>query len=47
MFTLSLRTDNAAFDDGPELEVAAILRSVADRIKKICHTPCIFASMVL
>lgn len=32
MFTLTIDTDNAAFDDDPGAEVARILRSVADRV---------------
>jgi hypothetical protein len=30
--TITIETINAAFDDAPELEVAAILRRLADRL---------------
>lgn len=33
MFKLEFETGNAAFDDMPEIEVARILRQIADRIE--------------
>lgn len=33
MFKLSFDTDNAAFDDMPELEIARILRDIANRVE--------------
>ena len=33
MFKLTFRTDNAAFSDYPELEIARILRETADRVE--------------
>ena len=32
MFTLTIKTDNAAFADDPRPEVARILRKLADRV---------------
>ena len=32
MFTLQFTTDNAAFEDCPEAEIARILRNIADRV---------------
>jgi|OpeIllAssembly_1097287.scaffolds.fasta_scaffold662297_3 hypothetical protein len=31
--TITIRTENAAFDESPELEVARILRSLANRME--------------
>ena len=36
MFSLIFRTDNAAFEDAPELECARILREVADDLERVC-----------
>lgn len=33
MFTLTIRTDNDAFQDAPAMEVARILRQEADRLE--------------
>jgi len=33
MYTLSIKTDNAAFEDDPGYEIARILRQVADRVE--------------
>lgn len=33
MFKLEIETDNAAFEDGAELEIARILRNVAERLE--------------
>lgn len=32
MFTLSFKTDNAAFDDDPTPEIARILREIAQKV---------------
>jgi hypothetical protein len=32
-FVLTIETDNAAFDDSPEYEVARILRKIAERVQ--------------
>lgn len=32
MITITIETDNAAFDESPEVEVARILRKLADRV---------------
>jgi len=33
MFTLTIKTDNAAFDDGPKYEVHRILLIVAEMVR--------------
>lgn len=33
MFKLTIKTDNAAFTDDPDAEVARILRAAADRVE--------------
>ena len=33
MFKLTIKTDNAAFEDDPTAEVARILRALADRME--------------
>lgn len=33
MFVLTIKTDNAAFEDDPTAEVARILRGLADRLE--------------
>lgn len=37
MFTLKIKTDNAAFEEDPTAECARILRELADRIE--CASP--------
>jgi hypothetical protein len=39
MFTLSIRTDNAAFEPERGSEVARILRHLADRLEGCGHYP--------
>ena len=33
MFNLSINTQNAAFEDGAEYEIARILREIADKVE--------------
>jgi hypothetical protein len=33
-FTLNIKTDNAAFEDQPAIEIARILREAADRVEQ-------------
>lgn len=37
MFQLSIKCDNAAFEDAPGEEVARILRKIADILESTCH----------
>jgi len=42
-FKLEIETDNAAFEDGPESEVARILRALAARIEnEFCMSQPVF-----
>ena len=34
MFYLNIETDNAAFTDAPEAEIARILRRIAERVER-------------